>query len=239
MKAFPILILCIFSLLMTGCASTLKNQTYEDQALNDPWENINRKVFTFNVVTDSLLIKPVAKTYKNVVPSFGQTAVRNFFSNLGEPVSIVNNLFQLKFDDSLTSLGRFVFNSTFGIAGLIDISSEMGIQKQPEDFGQTLAYWGVKPGPYVMLPFLGPSTLRDSISLFPDSVLNPNRALDSTGANFLYLGLNTIDTRSRLLNIDILLEQQLDPYSFIRSGHEQNRITKIFDGDPPEPEEDF
>lgn len=224
-------------LVLTGCASTsLSQQTYDDQISPDPFVKTNRAIHSFNDSVDSAVLKPIAKVYSNYVPLLFQAGISNFLNNLGEPVSFVNNILQLKFEDSLITFSRFAFNTTLGLGGLIDITGLGGVEEQDEDFGQTLAYWGVKPGPYVVLPFLGPSNLRDAISLVPDSVVN-NEFLDAATSDSItgsVWALNILDTRASLLSLDNIIEQQIDPYSFFKSAYEQNRISAIHDGNPPD-----
>jgi len=230
----------IFTLLasfaLTGCASSLSKQSYDDQISADPFVKTNRAIHSFNDSVDKAILKPAATVYSDYVPLFFQAGINNFLNNLGEPVSFVNNILQLKIDDSLVTFTRFAFNSTLGLGGLIDITGLSGLEEQEEDFGQTLAYWGVKPGPYVVLPFLGPSNLRDAVSLVPDRLLQSqvNDEITDTNITVPTFVLNALDTRASLLPLDKVIEQQIDPYSFIKSAYEQNRISAIHDGNPPD-----
>lgn len=240
MKSAAKLGILVAVLILTGCATSLKDQQYDDQISSDPYAKINRSVYAFNDALDKAILKPAATAYDSGLPSFFQTGVENFISNLGEPISFVNNLLQLKIDDSLSTVARFAFNSTLGIGGIIDISTGLGIEEQEEDFGQTLAYWGVKPGPYLYLPFLGPSNLRDAISMVPDfAVINSDsiEVVSDTALNTSTVVIDAINTRAQLLPLDKLIEQQIDPYSFIKSAYEQNRISEIYDGNPPDPDD--
>ena len=237
LKTKTLYLLTLLSLLfLTGCASSLAKQTYDDQISADPYVKTNRAIHSFNNSVDKAILKPVATAYSNYVPFIIQAGVNNFLNNLGEPLSFINNLLQLKLDDSLITLSRFAFNSTLGLGGLIDITGLGGVEEQEEDFGQTLAYWGVKPGPYIVLPFLGPSNLRDAISLIPNRLVR-NEVIDGVSDSNIDTSLfvlNLLDTRALLLPLDEVVEQQLDPYSFFKSAYEQNRISAIYDGDPPE-----
>jgi len=229
------------SFIVSGCATApLKNMSLEDQHIKDPYKNINKPIYAFNNKLDKAIVKPVAEFFNDTVPSPVKTGLNNFLNNLSEPKNVVNNLLQLKIDDSLTSLSRFAFNTTLGLGGLIDIMELGGTDEKREDLGQTLAYFGVKPGAYVMLPFFGPSNVRDALGRVGDTLMySPSRDIDED-VNFLsYAVLNAIDTRTQLLALDSVLEQQSDPYSFIRSAYEQSRINAVYDGKPPEMKEDF
>lgn len=225
-------------LTLSGCASTIAKQNYDDQISKDPFIKTNRAIHSFNTSVDKVILKPTATAYSNYVPPIIQTGIRNFINNLGEPVSFINNVLQLKIGDSMVTFTRFAVNSTIGLGGLIDVTSINGLEEQEEDFGQTLAYWGVKPGPYIVLPFLGPSNLRDAISLIPDYLVQNGVKSNITDANITIpiFVLNLIDTRASLLPLDKVIEQQIDSYSFIKSAYEQNRVGAIFDGDPPDPD---
>jgi len=225
--------------MLTACAGTLKNQSYEDHELSDPFQPLNRATYSFNNAIDKAMLKPMAKAYETVIPYPARKGVSNFYSNATEPLNFINNLLQLKLDDSLTSFTRFAFNSTLGLGGLIDITGEMGLMQKEEDFGQTLAFWGVKPGPFIMLPLLGPSNLRDLTGTIPDTLLSVSNIHDSSSTNAGLTLLDIVATRASFLSLDSLLDKQVDPYTFLKSGYEQNRIGLIFDGNPPEPYEDF
>lgn len=212
--------------MLGGCAT---------QGNKDPLEPMNRGIYKFNDTVDKAAIKPVAGAYKAVIPSPVRTGVNNFFSNLGTVVTIVNDLLQFKFDKALTDTGRFAINSTFGIAGLIDVASMDGIEKRNEDFGQTLGYWGWKDSAYLVLPFLGPSTLRDTGGLVFDSALiDPLYYVDDIPARNSAIALKFLDRRSQYLPAsDLLDEAALDPYAFMRDAYMQRRTNQIHDGDAP------
>ena len=163
-------------------------------------------------------------------------ALGGFFSNLNEPLNIVNNLLQGKVSGALNSTYRFAVNSTIGVFGLFDVAKLYNVEKKPEDFGQTLAAWGVKPGPYVMVPFFGPSSLRDGLGLIADSAAYYpiNELSDTSSTRTALTGLNIIDTRASLLDTVEILENQLDPYTFLKEAYDQNRLNAIYDGNPPE-----
>lgn len=215
--------LAAVALSLTGCASMSEK---------DPYEKFNRSIFTFNDAVDRNALKPAATAYKKVTPSFLQTGVNNFFSNLSDVWSSANNLMQGKGERSLSDATRVVINSTFGLAGLIDIASDAGLEKHSEDFGQTLGYWGVPPGPYVMLPILGPSTMRDAAGLPLDIAADPWGHGVSSRTRNLGTVVRVIDQRAVLLDATNLMEEAaLDRYEFVRDSYLQQRKSKVFDGE--------
>lgn len=217
---------------ISGCATSGTNA-------QDPWENLNRKSYEFTIAVDKAVIKPVAKGYSFIMPDIAEKGISNVFSNLGDIPNSLNNLLQGKPLDFLSDLGRFIVNSTLGIAGLWDPASSMGLEKHDEDFGQTLAVWGVSDGPFVWIPLLGPSTLRDSFALPVDSQLNLiNHKVDHIPTRNQITLIELIDRRTSLLSLDEQLETVSDEYSFVRDAYLQNRKFKIFDGDLPL-EDDF
>ena len=198
----------------------------------DPLEGYNRAMFKFNDKVDEVALKPVATAYKNVLPSFVQTGVSNFFGNLSDVWSAANNLAQGKGEAGLQDIVRVTMNSTFGILGLIDIASQAGVPKHNEDFGQTLGWYGVNPGPYVVLPLLGPSTMRDTVALPADIVGDPWRYKDPSNVRNIGTVTRVIDKRAAYLDATNLMEAAaLDRYEFIRDGYLQARESKVFDGD--------
>ena len=198
----------------------------------DPLEGYNRAMFKFNDTVDEVALKPVATAYKTVTPSFVQTGVGNFFGNLADVWSAVNNLLQGKGEAGLQDVVRVGMNSTFGIFGLIDIASQAGIPKHSEDFGQTLGWYGVQPGPYVMLPLLGPSTVRDTVALPLDITGDPWRYKEPVSVRNIGTVTRVVDKRAALLDATNLMEAAaLDRYEFIRDGFLQARENKVFDGD--------
>lgn len=201
----------------------------------DPWEHFNRSVFKFNNDVDKALIKPVAKGYKAVFPGVVRKHVGYFFLNLQEPTTIVNDALQGKFRQSGLDLSRFAFNSTFGLLGLFDVATPLGMPRHEEDFGQTFSVWGFSSGPYLVLPFLGPSTVADSIGLIPSTLYTDLRtAYGSTEQSYILVGASAIDTRARLLGASKVLELQLDPYAFERAAYLQRRRLLVYDGKPPQ-----
>ena len=199
------------------------------QASSDRFEKLNRKIYKVNVAFDKHLFKPVAKAYKKIMPEPVDTSISNFFLNLGDIGNAANNLLQFKAGDALKDTQRFIFNSTFGIGGLFDIATEMGLEKHHEDFGQTLAVWGVDSGPYIMLPFFGPSTLRDATAKFSiDFLLDPTIYSDQRYALF---ALKKLDERADLLTEEAALEDLSDDqYIALRDAWLQRRDYLIHDG---------
>ena len=201
----------------------------------DPWENWNRKVFQFNDDVDNAVVKPTATFYRKVTPEFVRTGVTNFYANFTDGWSAVNHLLQGKFETGMYMGMRFAWNTGFGLFGIIDMASEMGLERQSEDFGQTLGHWGLASGPYMVLPIFGPSTVRDTIALPLDRSATPG-ALVSGGANRLGIAaFELLNTRSELLAATKLLDEiALDRYSFVRDAYLARRRSLVFDGDPPD-----
>lgn len=193
----------------------------------DPWESFNRGVFSFNESVDRYVAKPVAKTYQFLMPAVVDDAITRVFNNLATPITIVNQLLQGKPHDAAGQTARLMFNSTFGLAGILDVAQHMDLPRQKEDFGQTMAVWGVKPGPYVMLPLLGPSTVRDTGGRVADMSCDPRRYAEQT-ARFVMTALDVTDTRADLLNAEKAIEG--DRYLFIRDYYLQQREFAIADG---------
>jgi phospholipid-binding lipoprotein MlaA len=218
------------SLLVAGAVSVMLTQPAVAADVDvDPWEGFNRAMFSFNDGLDTYALKPVSQGYKAVMPDIAETGVNNFFENLADVGTLLNNLLQGKFSNATEDFARIAFNSTFGLAGLIDVATPMGIEKHDEDFGQTFGYWGVDSGPYLVLPFFGPATVRDGIGMVPDFLVDPVRQLDDNGArNALYV-TRIIDGRAQLLEAEKLISG--DKYTFIRDAYLQKRAFSIADGD--------
>ena len=222
--------LMLLLMMMAGCANT---PPYKEPS--DPLEPVNRVVYRFNNVVDRALVKPVAKVYNKYTPTPVQNGVGNFFSNLGEPVVIVNDVLQGKLPQGASDTARLIFNSTFGVLGLIDVATPMGHPQHDEDFGQTFAVWGAGEGWYLVLPILGPSTVRDAVGLPAEYALDPlSRLSDVSVRNGFYV-LRSIDTRARLLGASKVLDTAaLDDYIFTRAAYRQRRWSLIYDGNPPQ-----
>ncbi len=219
--------LLLASLALSGCAST-----HREKNPQDPLEPFNRSMYKFNDAVDKAVLKPVAKGYNTVIPEPGKIMVRNFFSNLDDITVTLNDLLQLKFAQAASDGTRVLFNSTFGIFGIINITDRL--EKHNEDFGQTLGFWGVNSGPYVVLPFFGPRTFRDSIGLYVDSYSSPIRLVpDIPARNEMYV-TRMISLRAGLLEQEkILDEAAIDRYAFIRDAYLQQRQSLVYDGNPP------
>jgi phospholipid-binding lipoprotein MlaA len=201
-------------------------------------EPFNRGVYGFNDAVDRAVIKPVATTYRDVLPSPVRTGVSNFFNNLQDLWSFVNNTLQLKAEGAGNSIVRFGVNSVFGLGGLLDIATEMRIERHPEDFGQTLGRWGVGAGPYVVVPFLGSSTLRDVAALPVDLKGNVVSQIDDVPVRNSATVLNLVNRRSELLDASRMLDEvALDPYTFTRDAYLQRRRNQVYDGNPPDDDE--
>ena len=195
--------------------------------INDPFENLNRKIFELNENLDKKIAKPVAETYSKVPPRI-KKGISNFFNNIEEVDTFVNQMLQGKPKQSINDLSRFIINSSVGLGGFIDVASRIGLDRHEEDFGQTLAVWGVDQGPYIMLPILGPSTLRDTFSRPVSSFLSVTFHMTDTDVNIALKGIDAIETRERLLDVESLLSG--DKYSFVKDAYIQSMNYEIKDG---------
>ncbi len=219
-------------LLLQGCAV---RSPYDDAS--DPLEPVNRAIYRFNDTLDQYVLKPVAQRYQDYVPAPARTGVRNFFSNLNVPVTVVNQMLQGKPELAASDTLRFSFNSVFGVAGLMDVASDWGLEKHSEDFGQTFAVWGFGEGWYLMLPLLGPSTVRDSAGLAPEAPMNAIGRYAEGWNRAGLSGLFVISKRAELLSASKVLDTaSLDPYLQLRAAYRQRRWYDIHDGNPPEPD---
>jgi phospholipid-binding lipoprotein MlaA len=215
-------------LLLQACA------TVKSADARDPWEPMNRSVYQFNDAVDTIAIKPAAQLYVKVLPSMVRTGVSNFLGNLGDVWSMANSAMQLKGQATVETFMRININTFIGLAGFLDVASEMGIEKRREDFGQTLGYWGVASGPYLVLPLFGPSTLRDAVAFPVDMQGNVTQRLNDEATRYSLLAVRLVDTRSGLLKtVDVIKAASLDPYSFVRDAYLQKRQNDIYDGNPP------
>lgn len=195
----------------------------------DPWESINRPIFTFNDKLDTYALKPLAQGYQYVMPQFLEDGIHNMFRNAGDIGNLANDVLQAKPASAGVDTARLIFNTTFGLLGFFDVGTQMGLQRNDEDFGQTLGYWGLGSGPYVMLPLLGPSTLRDAPAKFVDSYTNPITYIDDVPVRNSLYGLGIVDGRASLLSAEKLVTG--DKYVFIRNAFLQNREFKVKDGE--------
>lgn len=228
-----VLILCMVGV-AGGCATT------GVQNPSDPWEGVNRKVYAFNDKADKYALKPIAQGYKWAVPQPAREGISNFFGNINDVWIGFNNVLQGKPGTGASDFGRFAVNTTVGILGLFDVATDMGIEKHEEDFGQTLAVWGVPDGPYMVLPFFGPSNVRDASGMVLDrGLFNINYLIDSVPVRNSLTALRVVDARASLLGAEDTLNQaSLDPYTFLRTFYQQRRRNQIYDGHPPR-EDDF
>jgi len=233
-RARSVLAACLLLLVgaLSGCAHT---------NTRDPLEPLNRGIFAFNDAVDNVVVKPVAMGYRAVLPQFVRTGVSNFFSNLDDITVIVNGFLQLKIPQAVSDSGRFLINTTVGVLGLFDVATHLGLEKHNEDFGQTLGYWGIGSGPYLVLPFLGPSSLRDGLGRWADyAFLDPVIQIDHMRTRNQVLALRATQYREQLLDSEKVLEAAaIDRYAFLRDAYLQRRRNLVYDGNPPpNPEED-
>jgi phospholipid-binding lipoprotein MlaA len=221
-------------LFLSACATT--NALDE----RDPWEGFNRGAYSFNQTMDDIIFNPVGKIYNAVTPEFLDTSITNFFGNLDQIAVIVNGLLQFKFDQAVNDTVRLFLNSTIGLLGFLDVSSSAGLHSSGEDFGQTLAHWGVESGPYLVVPFFGPATVRDATGFAVDrSVFSPIFYIEDDMTEAGLLSLNYVDFKSDLLStVDLLKEAALDEYEFIKNAYFEKRASQINGGEFPDyPEE--
>ena len=216
----------VLCLLLSACATPMAERSDP----RDPYENLNRKVFVVNQVFDQVLLKPVARGYSNYAPNFIQDTVGNFFGNLADVWTAVNNFLQGKPREGIQDTGRVAVNTVFGVAGLADVATKLGFPKHQEDFGQTLGVWGVKPGPYVMLPLFGPSTMRDAVAKPLDLYADPLNLSTRADVEYSLRAMRLVDDRARLLpTTDMIEKVALDPYQFVRDAHFQQREARVND----------
>jgi phospholipid-binding lipoprotein MlaA len=225
-------------LALSGCATVQQARGGPGQKL-DPWENWNRKVFAFNESLDNAVLKPVATAYNNIVPSMVRTGIGNVFGNFTDAWSAVNNLLQGKLENTLRDVFRVGTNTLFGLGGLLDVATEMGLDRQSEDFGQTLGHWGVGAGAYIVWPLFGPSTVRESFALPLDRAVSPALVINDGATQVGITVLQLVNVRSGLLSATRMLDDiALDKYTFVRDAYLQRRRSLVGDGeekDEPDP----
>ena len=221
------LVLLFAGLALTGCASLPSGKPDP----RDPWERFNRSTFKFNDALDRAIARPVAKAYVKVTPKIVRTGVSNWFNNLGTVPTIINDTLQGKFRMAGHDTARFLLNSTLGLGGLFDPASAAGLEYNNEDLGQTLGKWGVKSGPHLMLPILGPSTARDAFSRAADTFMEPVWYLEDDSTRYLIRLVDLLDQRASLLELDSQLGRAYDPYAFVRNAWLQRREYQVRDGD--------
>jgi phospholipid-binding lipoprotein MlaA len=216
-------------LLLQACASV----TTPDR--RDPLESWNRAVFSFNEAVDGAVLKPVATVYQDSTPRWLQTGVGNFFNNLEDMWSVVNNALQLRAQDTGDSMGRVMINTTLGLFGVLNVAGDLNIERHPANFGLTLGRWGVGPGPYLVLPLLGPSSLREVVALPVDTYGSVVAGIDDDATRLSMTALNIVDTRASFLQAEKIVNgAALDKYSFMRDVSLQRRRNQVYDGNPPE-----
>lgn len=217
--------------LISGCATTPDGERNVD-----PFETVNRDIYQFNRDFDRAFLKPVADAYVEVTPQIIRTSVSNFFDNIGYLNVILNDFLQGKARQGFWDTSRFVLNSTVGLAGLFDVATAMGLEEHDEDFGQTLGVWGAGSGPYLMLPILGPSTVRDAPGIPVTAVTSPLFYVDQVAVTAPVGALGAVDARARAIGAFRFIEEAaLDPYVFTREAYLQRRTFLIYDGNPPRP----
>jgi len=230
-KILHIAAVAVLAIVTSGCAST---QYLSDD--RDPWQGYNRGVYAFNDSLDKAILKPAAQGYQFIAPDFVETGVRNFFENIDDVSVAVNNLLQGKLNNSASDVGRVLVNSTIGVLGLFDVASSFGLRKHDEDFGQTLAVWGADAGPYIVWPFFGPSTLRDSPSIIVDDILlDPLTYVElHLGERIAVVALDVVSVRAELLSLEETVNEiSTDQYAFIRDAYLDRRNFLVHDGAPP------
>ncbi|MDC3143874.1 VacJ family lipoprotein [Pelagibacteraceae bacterium] len=238
MKSKLVLFLLIISFIISGCSSATKDQVIAEsiasQKVSDPIEPLNRAVFSFNTVFDRVAVRPIAIIYRGVLPEFVRNRIAYSLDNLSMPVTTINNILQFEFGKAGVSTARFVINSTIGIVGFFDPASYFGLEADYEDFGQTLAVWGVPTGPYIVLPFLGPSSPRDFTGLLSTSLIDPTYQVGNSANRDLFryyrMGVRAVNFRSENIEIfDDLQNNSIDYYAAVRSFYNQSRNSQVSD----------
>lgn len=225
-RALGALPLAVLAVLLAGCAAMPQPNP------RDPLERVNRGTHQFNEGVDNVVLKPVATLYREKVPPLVRTGVSNFFGNVGDAWSAVNSLLQFRLQDAEENFARFHLNTMFGVFGIFDLASDLNIERHREDFGQTLGRWGMPAGPYLVLPLLGPSTLRDTLALPVDRAFDPTSHIDPGGLRTAVYVMRAVDTRANLLRVSSVLEEaSLDKYAFTRDAYLQRRRAEVFDHD--------
>jgi phospholipid-binding lipoprotein MlaA len=225
------LFFALATLLLAGCA-TLPSGKADPR---DPWERLNRSTYAFNDALDKGIGKPAAKAYVKVMPRFVRTGVSNFFNNLDNINTVVNDVLQGKMRQAGRDSARFFVNTTFGIGGLLDPASEAGLEFNDEDFGQTFGKWGMRPGPYIVWPVLGPSTVRDSFGKLVDQFTYPVTYLEDDSTRYIIRGVSLLDMRASLLDLDAQIDRSYDRYAFVRNAWLQRREFQVTDGEIEDP----
>lgn len=223
-RAFLLVLSCLF---LFGCVSLPPNAKRDPR---DPWERVNRTTFKVNTALDHAVTRPIARTYEKVTPQLVRTGVSNFMDNLFYPVTIVNDLLQAKLKPFAQDTGRFVLNTLVGVGGIFDPATQAGLPKNEEDLGQTFGRWGAGPGPYFVIPLLGPSDVRDGIGKLGDAFFAPLSYVKNNYYRYGIYGVYVVDTRYRLLPQDKLLDEAYDPYTLLKNAYLQRRQFQVTDG---------
>ncbi|MBS0366190.1 MAG: VacJ family lipoprotein [Proteobacteria bacterium] len=223
MKTPARLLLIVCVALLTACATLPPGK----RDPRDPWERMNRATFRFNDGLDRKVLQPVARGYRKVTPGFVRTGIHNFFDNIDYPIVMLNDLLQGQLKAFANDTGRFVLNTTVGLGGLLDPATAAGLDRNDRDLGQTLGKWGMHKGPYVVLPFFGPSDVRDSFGRLGDAYSTPRMYIHNRWWNWGLWGLQKVDWRASVLDTTRLLEETYDPYAFLRNAYLQNRDFKV------------
>jgi len=218
---------------LAGCAHTPASNP------QDPLEPINRKIYSFNDTLDTYTAKPAAKAYRRIAPDTVERSVSRFFENLKYPITAGNQFLQAKLDEGLRDTARLLINTTLGLGGFLDPAAHLGLAADDEDFGQTLGYWGLGQGVYLVLPILGPSTGRDLIGDFADEGLDPTNYIGDTAVRAGLRAGEFLELRASLLPFESTLENAFDEYLFVRTTYLEDRRAKVHDGDPPREHDDF
>lgn len=230
MRFLPLASLLLAGVALTGCATATSRQPDP----RDPFERFNRASFAFNEKLDRTVARPAARFYVRVVPRLARTGVTNFFANIEQPAVFLNDVLQGKPRPAANDLGRFLLNSTIGLGGLLDPASAMGLDRNEEDFGQTLGRWSLRPGPYLVVPLFGPRSVRDGFGDLVDRFADPSSYIEDDGVRWGLLGLELLDQRARLLEIEEVLDRAFDRYAFVRNAYLQRRAYLVSDGEVPE-----
>ncbi|MEO8538084.1 MAG: VacJ family lipoprotein [Betaproteobacteria bacterium] len=221
----------VAGVLLAGCSAA--------PSRDDPFEPVNRASYRVHEVVDGNVVKPIAQAYVDYAPRVFQTGVRNFFGNIDDFISFINDVLQNKPDKAGNDLGRVITNTAFGLLGLIDIASDAGVPKGNEDFGQTFGYWGIPQGPYIFIPVLGPTTVRDGTGLIVRAYATPIGYINDVSTRNILWGIGFLDARAAALQAESLVDQaSLDRYTFIRRAYLQRRQYLVYDGKPPPPKDD-
>ena len=230
------LALLAVAVLASGCATTRQSSTRDPR---DPLEGWNRSVYNFNTSVDNAVAQPVARAYAKVTPKPVRSGIANFLGNIAYPGVVLQDLLQAKPQQFLHDTGRLLVNTTVGIGGLFDPATRVGLQANNEDFGQTFGRWGIPPGPYLMLPLLGPSTLRDGVGMVGDHFAQPETYYKNKPVGWGLSGMRLVERRAQLLGTEAALERYMDPYAFVRNSYLQRRIFLIYDGNPPDQDVEY